>query len=55
MACQVHSQRMGKFSNEYRAGMDSNLEEGDICVFELIKKQPVVLKVSIFRVVDYAV
>ncbi|KAK7818810.1 b3 domain-containing transcription factor vrn1 [Quercus suber] len=34
---------------------DNNLEEGDVCVFELIKKQPVVLKVSIFRVVDYAV
>ena len=34
---------------------DNNLEEGDVCVFGLIKKQPVVLKVSIFRVVDYAV
>ena len=31
---------------------DNNLEEGDVCVFELIKKQPVVLKVSIFCVVS---
>ena len=31
---------------------ESNLEEGDVCVFELIKKQLVVLKVSIFSVVS---
>ncbi|CAK8564687.1 unnamed protein product [Lathyrus sativus] len=33
---------------------DNNLSEGDHCVFELIKETPVVLKVTIFRVVDYA-
>ena len=33
---------------------ENNLEEGDVCVFELIKGKPVVLNVSIFRVVDYA-
>ena len=33
---------------------ENNLEEGDVCVFELIKRKPVVLNVSIFRVVDYA-
>ncbi|KAB1199849.1 B3 domain-containing transcription factor VRN1 [Morella rubra] len=33
---------------------ENNLEEGDVCVFELIKRKPIVLKVSIFRVVDYA-
>lgn len=34
---------------------DNKLEEGDVCVFELIKRKPVVLKVSIFHSVDYAV
>uniref|UniRef100_A0A2N9G2Y2 TF-B3 domain-containing protein n=1 Tax=Fagus sylvatica TaxID=28930 RepID=A0A2N9G2Y2_FAGSY len=34
---------------------ENNFEQGDVCVFELIKKKPIVLKVSIFRVVDYAV
>ncbi|KAL4595853.1 hypothetical protein ACB092_12G122100 [Castanea dentata] len=33
---------------------ENSLEEGDVCVFELIKRKPVVLSVSIFRVVDYA-
>ncbi|KAB1199848.1 B3 domain-containing transcription factor VRN1 [Morella rubra] len=33
---------------------ENNLEEGDVCVFELIKRKPIVLKVSIFRMVDYA-
>jgi hypothetical protein len=32
---------------------DNNLEEGDVCVFELIKRNPVVLNVSIFHVADY--
>lgn len=31
---------------------DNNLEEGDVCVLELIKKKPVVLNVSIFHVAD---
>jgi hypothetical protein len=34
---------------------DNKLEKGDVCVFELIKRKPVVLKVSIFHPVDYAV
>ena len=33
---------------------ENSLEEGDVCVFELIKRKPVVLNVSILRVVDYA-
>ncbi|CAK8564690.1 unnamed protein product [Lathyrus sativus] len=33
---------------------DNNLSEGDICVFELIMENPVVLKVTMFRAVDYA-
>lgn len=33
---------------------DNNLEEGDVCVFELINMEDVVLKVSIFRVLDDA-
>ncbi|PNY12437.1 B3 domain-containing protein [Trifolium pratense] len=32
---------------------DNNLSHGDYCVFELIKKKPVVLKVTMFRAVDY--
>ncbi|GAU43526.1 hypothetical protein TSUD_245540 [Trifolium subterraneum] len=32
---------------------DNNLSQGDYCVFELIKKKPVVLKVTMFRAVDY--
>ena len=28
---------------------DNNLEEGNVCVFEVIKRKPVVLSVSIFR------
>lgn len=32
----------------------NNLKEGDACVFELIKREDVVLKVSIFRVVEHA-
>ncbi|XP_058722012.1 B3 domain-containing protein REM8-like [Vicia villosa] len=33
---------------------DNNLSEGDHCVFELIKLKPVVLKVTMFRAVDFA-
>jgi hypothetical protein len=32
---------------------DNNLSHGDYCVFELIKNNPVVLKVTMFRAVDY--
>ncbi|KAF3955595.1 hypothetical protein CMV_019198 [Castanea mollissima] len=31
----------------------NDLAEGDVCVFELIKRKPVVLNVSMFRVVDF--
>ena len=31
----------------------NDLGEGDVCVFELIKRKPVVLNVSMFYVVDY--
>lgn len=34
---------------------DNKLKEGDVCVFEPIKRKPVVLKVSIFQPVDHAV
>ncbi|KAI5440347.1 hypothetical protein KIW84_010013, partial [Lathyrus oleraceus] len=33
---------------------NNNLSEGDHCVFEVIKEMPVVLKVTIFRTVDFA-
>ena len=33
---------------------DNDLEEGDVCVFELINKKIIVLKVWMFRVADYA-
>ncbi|XP_062152445.1 B3 domain-containing transcription factor VRN1-like [Alnus glutinosa] len=32
---------------------DNNLKEGDVCVFELLKRKPVVLNVSIFHAADY--
>jgi len=32
---------------------DNNLTHGDYCVFKLIKEKPVVLKVTMFRAVDY--
>ncbi|WJX36383.1 hypothetical protein P8452_24268 [Trifolium repens] len=38
------------FPNFQRA---NNLSHGDYCVFELVKKKPVVLKVTMFRTVDY--
>ena len=31
---------------------DNNLEKGDVCVFEVIERKPVVLSVSIFHVDD---
>ncbi|XP_022763315.1 B3 domain-containing transcription factor VRN1-like isoform X2 [Durio zibethinus] len=35
--------------------LDNNLDEGDVCVFELINTKEIVLKVTIFRVLDNAV
>ncbi|XP_021287250.1 B3 domain-containing transcription factor VRN1-like isoform X3 [Herrania umbratica] len=34
--------------------LDNNLDEGDVCVFELISTQEIVLKVTIFRVLEDA-
>ncbi|XWS54857.1 hypothetical protein CRYUN_Cryun10bG0125600 [Craigia yunnanensis] len=34
--------------------LDNNLDEGDVCVFELINTMEIVLKVTIFRVLDDA-
>lgn len=31
---------------------DNLLEEGDVCIFELIKMEEIVLKVTIFRIVE---
>ena len=33
---------------------DDGIKEGDVCVFELINRMEVVLKVSIFRVTEFA-
>lgn len=33
---------------------DNKLEEGDVCVFELVKVEDIVLRVTIFRVVEDA-
>ncbi|XWS67971.1 hypothetical protein CRYUN_Cryun04dG0050300 [Craigia yunnanensis] len=35
--------------------LDNNLDEGDVCVFELINTKEIVLKVTIFRVLEDAV
>ncbi|KAE8077332.1 hypothetical protein FH972_015904 [Carpinus fangiana] len=32
---------------------DNNLKEGDVCVIVLIKRNPVVLKISVFHAADY--
>ncbi|WJX63573.1 hypothetical protein P8452_48442 [Trifolium repens] len=56
--CKLHEARLSGmniskgFSKFQR---DSNLSHGDYCVFELIKKKPVVLKVTMFRAVDYCI
>ncbi|XP_030468661.2 B3 domain-containing protein REM19-like [Syzygium oleosum] len=43
----------GKFSTGWTMfAIDTSLSEGDVCVFELIKKNPMVFKVSIFRHAD---
>lgn len=39
----------GKFSK------DNKVKDRDVCVFELIQRNPAVLKVSIFHAADYAV
>lgn len=43
----------GKFSTGWTTfAIDTSLSEGDVCVFELIKKNPMVFEVSIFRHAD---
>ena len=32
---------------------DNYLEEGDVCVFEVIERKPVLLSISIFHVIDH--
>ena len=32
---------------------ENNLEEGDVCVFKVIERKPVVLSVSIFHMIDH--
>ncbi|GAU43525.1 hypothetical protein TSUD_245530 [Trifolium subterraneum] len=54
--CLVHksrssTMRISKGFSKFQR--NNNLSHGDYCVFELIKKKPVVLKVTMFRAVDY--
>ena len=45
------NRRQGSFSRGWSAfANENNLRVGDVCVFELIKRDDVVLKVSVFRV-----
>jgi hypothetical protein len=42
-----------KFSQGwYEFTLENNLGEGDVCVFELLKSRDVVLKVTVFRVLE---
>lgn len=36
----------------YDFALENNLEEGDVCVFELMRAREVVLQVTVFRVVE---
>ncbi|XP_045786509.1 B3 domain-containing transcription factor VRN1-like [Trifolium pratense] len=45
------SMRISKGFSKFQR--NNNLSNGDYCGFELIKKKPVVLKVTMFRAVDY--
>ena len=42
-----------RFEKGWVFSKDNNLEEGDVCVFEVIERKLVVLNVSIFQVVDH--
>lgn len=44
--------RIGKGCSEFFR--DISLKEGDVCLFELIKRKDVVLKVSVLRAAEYA-
>ncbi|KAK2376418.1 B3 domain-containing transcription factor VRN1 [Trifolium repens] len=47
----LHGMEISKGFSKFQR--DNNLSHGDYCVFELIKKKPVVLKVTMFRTIDY--
>lgn len=38
----------------YEFTLENNLGEGDVCVFELLKSRDIVLKVTVFRVLENA-
>ncbi|KAK8568126.1 hypothetical protein V6N13_106066 [Hibiscus sabdariffa] len=49
----IYGQSSWKFSKGWAEFvLDNNLDEGDVCVFELISTQEIVLKVTIFRVLE---
>ncbi|XVF01177.1 hypothetical protein REPUB_Repub04eG0066000 [Reevesia pubescens] len=51
----IYGQGSLKFSKGWAEFvLDNNLDEGDICVFELINTKEIVLKVTIFRVLEDA-
>ncbi|XVE66902.1 hypothetical protein DITRI_Ditri08aG0117300 [Diplodiscus trichospermus] len=54
--CCIHGHGSLKFSKGWAEFvLDNNLDEGDVFVFELINSMEIVLKVTIFRVLDGAV
>ncbi|KAB2047356.1 hypothetical protein ES319_A13G039300v1 [Gossypium barbadense] len=49
----IYGQSSWKFSKGWAEFvLDNNLDEGDVCVFELISTKEIVLKVTIFRVLE---
>ncbi|KAE8667422.1 B3 domain-containing protein REM19 [Hibiscus syriacus] len=49
----IYGQSSWKFSKGWAEFvLDNNLDEGDVCVFELINTKEIVLKVTIFRVLE---
>ncbi|GMI88202.1 REPRODUCTIVE MERISTEM 39, REDUCED VERNALIZATION RESPONSE 1 [Hibiscus trionum] len=49
----IYGQSSWKFSKGWAEFvLDNNLDEGDVCVFELISTNEIVLKVTIFRVLE---
>ncbi|KAK9911432.1 hypothetical protein M0R45_035341 [Rubus argutus] len=51
----IYDSNRKKISDGWGAfSLENNLEEGDVCLFELIASKDVVLKASIFRAAEYA-
>lgn len=51
----IYGSNRKKISEGWGAfSLENNLEEGDVCLFELIASKDVVLKASIFRAAEYA-